>query len=231
VATVSDSSKNEIIKYLNVPEQKIVVAKNAINKDVFYPRHKNEVEKVKRKHGLKNYFIFIGNIEPRKNIQNLIAAFEEFSKEHKGMTLFIVGGDGWLNEKIIKDVKDAKKNDIDVRMSDGYISPDEDLPALITGAKALIQPSWHEGFGMPVTQALACKTPVICSNIAVFREITAGWGGWVYFFNPKDIHNLAKILSKIDKPTQKNKAKIQGWDVTALKLLNVCYNMTNERKK
>lgn len=194
VVAISSSSRDEIAKYLKVDANRLRVVRNAVDTDVFYPRSKDEVERVKAKYGLeKEYFLYLGNIEPRKNLETLVRAYTETDlKSHT--QLFLVGGDGWLNEGVYSAISDAHDRGYNVKKSGIYV-PDEDLPALMSGALAVVQPSWHEGFGMAVVQAIACRTQVVCSDIPGLRDATAGNDGWVTYFNPADQEDVTEKLN------------------------------------
>jgi len=172
IVTVSKTSKQEISKYLSIKPNFIDVIANTIDRNFYKPQDSKKVAQIKTKYKLGNYFLFVGNIEPRKNLITLIEAFEK--ARLKDTTLLIVGGDGWLNEDIYARIELAKTNGIDIRKNKSFV-PDEELPALFTGANALVLPSWHEGFGLTAIQAVACGTKVLSADIPVLREIAAGY--------------------------------------------------------
>jgi len=192
IITVSHTSKKEVNEYLNVPTDTIDVIENTIDTTFYSPQDAKEVARVKQLYDLDNYLLFIGNIEPRKNLTTLIDAFEK-AEIKKPTTLFIVGGDGWLNDKIYKKIDHAVSLGLDVRKNASYI-PDEDLPGLLTGANALILPSWHEGFGLPALQAVACGTKAICADIPALRELSGKYETVFDFFDPSNSEALAQLL-------------------------------------
>lgn len=119
------------------------------------------------------YFITVGTIEPRKNFKNLLLCVRRLVDEGiwpSGLKLRIVGGKGWRDTEILREIQSLEEKGIAERL--GYV-PREDLPRLLAGARALLMPSIYEGFGIPVAEALACGCPVICSDIAPFREIAS----------------------------------------------------------
>lgn len=181
VITISESSKREIISKLDVESSKIDVVELGVDPSVFFPRTQNEIDKVCKENDLvsKGYFLFIGNIEPRKNLSFLVNTYSNQS-DFTNTSLFLVGGDGWLNDTIIEDINKAVEAGYDVRRNNKYVE-DDDLPALISGAIAVVLPSIHEGFGLSCVQARACGTPVIASDIPVLREV--GSDDVIYFKN------------------------------------------------
>jgi glycosyltransferase involved in cell wall biosynthesis len=196
IVTVSKTSKYEIHKYLKFRNSSISVIQNTIDGSFYKPQISSHVDRIKTKYKLDNYFLFVGNIEPRKNLNTLIEAFER--SQLKDITLFIVGGDGWLNEEIYESIERAKSNGVDIRKNTSFV-PDEDLPALFSGANALLLPSWHEGFGLTALQALACGTRVLCSDIPVLKEITESYGNRVDYFEPSDSAALKELMIKYGK--------------------------------
>ncbi|MEF2977764.1 glycosyltransferase family 4 protein [Subtercola sp. YIM 133946] len=191
VVAVSHSAADEIVQYLGVPREKVAVVVNAVNAAEFAPAAQAEVDAVREKYGLDRYFLALGSIEPRKNLVTLVRAFTETGLTD-GTTLFLVGGDGWLNEGVYEAIDVAVAAGYDVRVSDRYV-PTAELPALLTGSIALVQASWHEGFGLPVVEALACGAPVIASDIPALRE-AAGGSPAVSFFDPSDVDALRNLL-------------------------------------
>lgn len=194
IIAVSDTTKKEVSQYLNIPKKNITVVKNAINATFYSPQSTKRVAEVKKKYDLKNYFLFIGNIEPRKNLTTLIDAFEK-ARFKQPMTLFIIGGDGWLNEAVYEKIAHARSLGLDVRKNDKYV-PDEDLPALLTGAKALVLPSWHEGFGLPALQAVSCGTVALMADVPGLRELATDYKAPMEFFDPHNSNELADLITQ-----------------------------------
>ena len=198
VVAISPSAKDEIEQELHLSD--VVVVPNAVNTDEFYPRTNDEIAHAREKWNIpKAYMIFIGNIEPRKNLVNTIKAFCVYVKNTGSKeALVLVGGGGWRNEEILAEIETARRQGIEVIRPDGYV-PDEDLPALITGASALLQLSWHEGFGLPALQALACGTPVAASDIIPLREVAKDNEDRVEFAVAGDIERLAEAIERAAK--------------------------------
>lgn len=221
VIAVSNSSKKEIENTLHLDSSRIEVVSNAVDKKVFYKRSQEEVERVKKKYNLKDkYFLYLGNIEPRKNITTLINAFRQTGLQDKAQ-LFLVGGDGWLNKDVYSAIDEAKGDGYDVIKNQSYV-PDEDIPALMSGAVALVQPSWHEGFGLATIQSLACETLNICADIPGLREATMGNEHMVTFFEPSDTEALSSILVKhFNSPSTGTPNEIPTWESSVGKLIDI----------
>lgn len=195
ILTVSESSKNDIIKYLHQNVSKVKVTPNAVDHSVFRKYNKDEVMAVLSRYGLeyKDYLLFVGTIDyPGKNIKTVLDAFFELkSQEATDKKLVIVGKDGH-NSQVIYDAvnSSAYKNDV---VFTGYL-PDEDLPKLYAGSHIMIYLSLYEGFGLPVLEAMSCATPVICSNTSCFPEIV---GDLDVMVPPTDVIGIEKKILKI----------------------------------
>ncbi|MFN8413875.1 MAG: glycosyltransferase family 1 protein [Anaerolineales bacterium] len=205
IITVSNFSCERLKLHLGIPEYKIHVIYNGVGKP-FECQPSEKVSEVKRKYALeKPYFLFVGTNEPRKNLAVLTQAWQILNSHTH--TLFIAGGEGTV----------FKKTDFSHQ---NYV-PDEDLPALYAGATAHVIPTLYEGFGLTALEAMACGTPVIASDIPIFREL---FKDEVLFSNPHDANELAIAMQKIidhkslaDELREKglHLAKKLSWDETA----------------
>lgn len=196
IITVSQTTKEDIIKNYKVSPEKITVTYEGYNKQKFKPQPKEKVGKIKRVYRIKgDYILLVGTLQPRKNISRLIEAFYKLTHHSSFITdhlsLVIVGKKGWLYEPIFQKVKDlglVKK----VIFTD-YV-PDEDLPPLISGAKVYILPSLWEGFGIPVIEAQASGVPVVVSNASSLPEIIGESGILV---DPESVESIAGGIEKV----------------------------------
>ena len=136
----------------------------------FAPIPLDEFSRVRAAHGLPGeYILFVGTIEPRKNLEGLMRAYASLVIDlHDAPWLVIVGRRGWLNDPI-----HALPSALGIADRIQWIEdfPEDDLPALYTGASALCLPSLYEGFGFPVLEAMACGAPVVCSDRSSLPEI------------------------------------------------------------
>ncbi len=225
ILTVTEAAKNEIIKYLSVPEEKIIVIYEAPTSQEVIDTN---VEKVKQKFLLSRpYFLFVGTLERKKNVPMLAKAFDLFLTKFKfDMDLVIAG-------KIDEHYPEIKDQIMDITHSNrlvltGFVE-DDDQAALYQGAYAFITTSLHEGFGLPGLEAMKYGLPVLASNTEVFNEVYDN--GAIYFdpLNPEDIADHMKLVAQDTKfhaqMQQKSFARVQyfDWVETAKQTIEV-YN-------
>lgn len=215
ILTVSESSKNDIVKYLHQKSSKVRVTPNAVDHNVFRIYNNAEIQQTLSKYGLEynSYLLFVGTIDyPGKNIKTVLDAF--FDMKLQGLIdkkLVIVGKDGY-NSQVIYDYVNASPYKKDVIFT-GYL-PDVDLPKLYAGAYIMIYLSLYEGFGLPVLEAMACGTPVICSNTSCFPEVVGELNVCV---PPTDVRSVeTKILEMISDESYR------------MKLADKCYQKAQE---
>jgi len=189
IITVSNFSKSEIIKYLDIEEKKIKVIYNGVNHRLFKIYSKNELEEFKRNLNLpERFLLYVGNVKPHKNLRSLIFAFESLMEKEKDLYLIIVGrkegfikGDELLEEKLYKREKLREKI-----IFTGYIEK-KNLPLIYNLATLFVFPSLYEGFGLPPLEAMACGCPVIASNIPPFREVLKDAA---FYVDPYDVESI-----------------------------------------
>lgn len=196
ILTVSHSSYNDIVKYLDVKPSKLTLTLNASNKEFFRKYSQAEVEPVIQEYNLqyKEYLLFVGTIDyPGKNIKTVIEAFFNLrgKGELAGKKLVIIGKKGF-NSGVIYDFVNTSsfKNEV---IFTGYLK-DGDLPKFYAGAAIMLYLSFFEGFGLPVLEAMSCATPVICSNTSCFPEIVEELDVTV---GPTDVKAVEEKILKI----------------------------------
>lgn len=172
IATISKSSADDIASYYPEYSHKTELVYLGVDTKMYSRQSQKHVAAVKKKYQLpKKYLLFIGNVEPRKNITGLLAAYKKYcDQESDRVPLVIVGGGGWNNEDIISEMTRLKKLGYDIRHPQQYV-PDEDLPALYSGASLLVHVAIHEGFGLSLVQAMACGLPVIAGDNSSIPEV------------------------------------------------------------
>lgn len=171
VITISNNAKNEIVDFYKLDKNKVLVATPAADQCYIYRRSEEEIEKVKQKYDIKGkYILALSNLEPRKNLDGLVDAYCELPKSIRdGTNLLLVGVNGWKTEKLFDKIIGRVNNGYNIIRPSHYID-DNDKPAILSGAELLAYPSHYEGFGMPPLEALACGTPVVCSNNSSLPE-------------------------------------------------------------
>jgi len=227
----SNSLKDELNRYLGVPEEKVEVIYSGVDKR-FFDVPELDAKKMLEKYGInKKYILFLGTLEPSKNITRLLQAFAKLKEEYKNSgakkfeyQLVLAGKKGWLAEEyqqIIKDLGLSK----DVVFT-GYIIGDELVP-LFKNCEFFIMPSLYEGFGMTVLEAFATKTPSIISNVATLSEIADGGAMSV---NPLSVEEITGSMKTfLEDEDLRNTYREKGlaiaqkfdWDETAKKTLEI----------
>jgi len=172
----SEETKKEILAF--GPEQggKVTVIGYGVREDFL----ESEEKKKKKKKNVASYLLFLGNDKPHKNLDGLLRAWPLVRAAHPGVSLVLAGAA--QGRTLPEGVKAL-----------GWVS-DEDLPALVADARALVLPSFAEGFGLPVIEAQAAGTPVACSDIPALRESA---GDLAVFFDPSDISSIADALNSL----------------------------------
>lgn len=186
----SDFVKDIAIKNFSFSEEKVKVIYYGYDRSTFKLYSKEELKTTRKKYKLPNNFLlYVGSIEPRKNIKNLLLAYnslgQDFKKNYK---LVIVGFSGWRNEEVMKIIKSSH-----YVYYLGYVSR-EDLGKIYNLADVFVYPSYHEGFGLPALEAMACGCPTIVSNTSSLPEICGDSGLYV---NPYDPASIARRIYEI----------------------------------
>lgn len=206
IITISEFSKKEIIKHYNINPNNIIVAYPGVDTNVYNPKPNTNTS---------DFILFVGTLQPRKNIIILIEAFSKLNNNN--LKLKIVGKKGWLYDDIFTLVN--KLNLQDRVLFANYVS-EKELTANYQKALCLVLPSFYEGFGIPVVEAFVCGCPVIVANTSSLPEITAGAALVVQ----PDSDSLALAINKIYKNKKLaqtlikkglERAKTFSWEKTA----------------
>ncbi|QWL31847.1 glycosyltransferase family 4 protein [Rathayibacter toxicus] len=220
VLTGTPSSAAEITRFLDIPAERIRVIPTTIDNPPFSPQSEAEIAAVREQYRLGRYLLFVGSIEKRKNLVTLIDAYRR-ARRPPDHTLFLVGGDGWDNEDVHTAVARAVAEGIDVRFPPRYLA-DDDLPALLSGADAVAMPSWHEGFGLPALEAVACGTPVLAADIPGLRDALVGWEDETCFIPPADLAGWTSAIEEtLRNPRTIVPRPIANWSTSARLLLTL----------
>jgi len=227
IFTISKASKGDIIKSYGVSEARVVVTYPGI-KEVASSRYKAlSMDEIGKKYGIRSdYILFVGTLQPRKNIACLIEAFSKLNKPD--LDLVIVGKKGWKFEEILAA---PKKYGVGNKVKFLDSVPDGDLPSFYKNAVCFALPSLYEGFGLPVLEAMKYGCPVVTSNVSSLPE--AG-GDAALYVDPLSVDDIKKKLAAIlTDPELRGKLVKKGydqvkkfsWDKTAKETLRVLENM------
>lgn len=223
IIAISESTKRDIIRHYSWTEGRVEVTYLGYDKKRFTKSIKNEVwriEHVKKKYGITgDYILYLGTLKPSKNIEGLVEAFANLNEP--GLSLVIAGKRGWLYDAIFKKVR--KLGLADKVIFTDFVSED-DKPYLYAGSEVFVNPSFWEGFGMSVLEAMACGTPVVVSNIASFPEVVGKTGVLVNSGSTEDIaKGISEALKKGNVLSKRALAQAArfDWSVTAEKTLTI----------
>ena len=199
ILTVSEFSKSEILKYLPVPPEKITVMPLGIRTERFHAGYTDAQKAAVRKqyHLPEEYFLYLGTLEPRKNIVRLVEAYGLAKQSHPDLPpLVLAGRKGWMYDEIFAKIGELRlEKSI---WSTGYVDS-EAVPAIIAGADAFLFPSIYEGFGMPPLEAMACGTPVLTSNVSSLPEVV---GDCAVLADPFSVESIGEgILRLAESPS------------------------------
>lgn len=225
VIAVSEQTKRDLIDLLCTPEDKIHVIQLAAHAS-FRPLKFHEYEYVYQKYQLpKKYILYVGTIEPRKNLSTLFHAYAAMKKEMLCQEkLIIVGAKGWKYSSLFALIDELQLEDDVIFI--GYVE-EEDLPAIYNGATCVVLPSLYEGFGLPLLEAMQCGIPVLCSNVSSIPEVVGGAG---LLIDPKDVNGWATSIGNviIDSDLRRTlvcrsleRAKCFSWEKVAKETIEV----------
>jgi glycosyltransferase involved in cell wall biosynthesis len=187
---ISAHARNDAIELLQIPEERIRVIYPGVAESFFQVAAK-EVHRSRGRYSLEApYVLFVGCIEPRKNVPAIIRAYLQLPERlRRDLQLVVAGPFGWAGEEVRTMLLDSGKN---IRYL-GYV-PETDLPGLLAGAVALVYPSYYEGFGLPVAQAMAAGVPVIGSDRSCLPEVIGDAGILV---NPDSVEEIGAAIERI----------------------------------
>jgi glycosyltransferase involved in cell wall biosynthesis len=184
ILSVSEATRRDLIDMLAVPAEKITVQPHGVDRRFRPLPQAQTVSRLIELNLPSRYMLFVGTLEPRKNIPALLDAFIELKSD---LPLVLVGQAGWNCEAIIERVQTTPE--VIWRSDIG----DDDLPVIYNGAAALVLPTFYEGFGMPLLEAMACGTPVIGSDNSAIPEVM-GDAGWL--IDPHDTETIVAALEQ-----------------------------------
>jgi glycosyltransferase involved in cell wall biosynthesis len=199
VVADSQATRQDLLRWVGIGADKVAVVYPGRDEGLARVVDAEVLAGVRARYGLAGaYLLYVGTLQPRKNLVRLVQAFALLLGSHSSSPLFpadlqlvLAGQKGWLYDEILAQVR---RLDLAGRVvTTGYV-PDQELPALLSGALAFVFPSLYEGFGLPVLEAMACGTPVVCSNTSSLPEVA---GEAALMVDPQDTGALAEALWRI----------------------------------
>jgi glycosyltransferase involved in cell wall biosynthesis len=192
ISADSHATKADLVSMLDVPPEKVTVVHLAAD-PVYHPLPEEGARRVAVRYGLEpGYLLFVGTLEPRKNVPGLLTAYRLLlDAKTTAAPLVLVGGKGWLYDEVFERVKALHLTERVRFLTD---VPDADLPGLYSAAAVLATPSFYEGFGLPALEAMACGTPVVVSDRASLPEVVGEAGLLV---DPDDSEDIARALTRV----------------------------------
>ncbi len=178
IIVLSESVRRKVMRRFSLPAENVVTIPAGADTSKFHPLNVSS--------DMGRYILFVGSLEPRKNLFGLLKAWDEINERHPDISLVIAGTSGHVFRKLSNRASPDR-----VRWM-GYV-PETDLPALYAGADLFILPSFDEGFGLPVLEAMACGTPVIASNGGALPEVVGDAG---MIFNLSNVSALSRSISE-----------------------------------
>jgi len=226
VATGTASAAAEITRYLGVAPERLRVLPTTVDASVFRPRPAEEVAAITARVGVQRYLLYVGAVEPRKNVAALVRAFAA-AERPAGAALLIVGATSWDDDDVREAVARAGAAGADVRLSPVFVE-DAEMPALMTGADALALVSLHEGFGLPALEAVATGTPVIVSDIPGIHDALHGHEAAATFVATGDEDALrTAIEAALAQPRRIRPGTIAPWTEAAEALVRAARELAS----
>jgi len=197
IIAVSQATKDDLVQHYGIEPDKVTVVYSGCDETMQPVEDRAAIERVKARYGIRgDYVLYVGTLQPRKNLGRLLEAYAMIRKRAKKdqiPCLVIAGRKGWLYGQIFQQVERlGLETEV---IFPGYV-PQDDLPALLSGARLFVFPSLYEGFGLPVLEAMACGTPVLCSNVSSLPEVA---GNAVFLVDPLDVESMAEAMNRLLK--------------------------------
>jgi len=231
IIAVSESTRRDVIRFLGVAPDRVVTIPNGVE-EIFRPLGRARLEAFRRRNGLpERMILFLGTLEPRKNLLVLLEAYALLRQRGAQEMLVVAGGKGWYYESVYATVER-----LGLRrwvIFPGYV-PWEELPLWYNAAELFVYPSLYEGFGLPPLEAMACGVPVVVSNVSSLPEVVGEAGVLV---DPQDPQGLAVAMEELlADPARRRelaeaglaRARSFSWERTALQTAQLYHRMLGE---
>lgn len=195
VIVPSEATREDLIALYPVDPERVTVIHHGVDRERIRPASEEEIDRVRRRHGIEGrYVLFLGGLEPRKNLPRLVRAYERSGVD---ATLVIAGASVAWNpegrEQLDSALSSLNENARHRVVLTGYLGT-RDKAALLTGAEALVFPTLYEGFGFPLLEAMACGTPVLTSNVSSLPEVA---GDAALLVDPLDQDSIAAGIGRL----------------------------------
>lgn len=223
VLTISHQVRNDIVRFYHLPPGRIEVTHLAVDHAVFSPKGSPDAETVKARYGLPDRFIlYAASSLPHKNHERLFQAFRRIREQAPDMKLVLIGARDKGERELVRIIDSLGLEQAVILL--GWI-PFEDVPSVYRACEAFVFPTLHEGFGLPVIEAMACGVPVVCSRIEPLLEVA---GDAALFVDPLSPGEIAAAVIKVvtDQPERQRlvsaglmRAGMFTWEATAKKTL------------
>jgi glycosyltransferase involved in cell wall biosynthesis len=196
IIAVSETTKRDLVELYAVPEERLTVIPHGVDPEVFRPAPPEEVQRVRHRFGIDGpYLLYLGGIEPRKNLPNLLRAYAGLDSDRPSLVV-AGGGVAWNPEggdalrQALRELPEETRASV---VLTGYVEEREKV-ALLTGSLALVYPSLYEGFGLPVLEAMACGAPVITSSVSALPEVA---GDAALLVEPDDPGEIERGIERV----------------------------------
>src|SRR5438132_2160831 len=236
IITVSDYSRDDIVATYGIAPERITVTPEAAPPHFAPVENETKLKEIRESYGIeRDYILSLGSIQPRKNLVRLIEAYlclRRIRRDSKLPQLVLAGKRGWLDSETFH-AADREGCGRDILFT-GFVS-ERDLPALYSGAISFVYPSFFEGFGLPVVEAMQCGVPVIAGNQTSLPEVVGEAG---LLFDPFDTRALIEAMARVigDSELRKTlrgkgleRAKVFNWKTTAQLTLRAYQRVANEK--
>ncbi len=188
----SQATQDDLVRHYGTSPAKITVAYPGRDENLRRVDDPSAIEAVKRRYNITgDYLLYIGTLQPRKNLVRLVQAFFNCQLSIVNGQLVLAGSKGWMHDEVFAEVK---RLGLESRVLFPGRVAEEDKAALLSGATASLFPSLYEGFGLPVVEAMQCSTPVICSNTSSLPEVA---GDAALLVDPLDVDALAQAMVRL----------------------------------
>ena len=232
IIAVSEATRRDLLATYRLSPEKVTVIHEAASPR-FRPQTESAHERIRGMYGLpEEYLLYVGTIEPRKNLERLLEAWTPLRQSGECPPLVIVGKRGWLSDSFYAALEASPVRE-DIVLT-GYVQ-DADLPVIYSAATAFVWPSLYEGFGLPPLEAMACGTSVVCADASSMPEVV---GDAALLFDPQDAASLQAQMRRIVSDGDLRQSLVErglrqachfSWSDTARKTLEVYETVQSHR--